>query len=869
MIGTLAQAFGFTGLALLIVIAPWAFGGNVVWYRQWSSLGAMVTLAPAAVFLLVNRRGPNALRIPWLGYLLAAAFLLGLAQVIPLPLSVVSQLSPHAVSVQSAGSASVGEPMGDRLAISLYPSSTLDDLSLLGLCFAAYLIAATALPTRKAQLGLLAIIAANGTATAIFGLIQQLTFNGMLYWEVPLRFGGKPFAAFVNRNHAGGYLNMCLAASLAVIVYTLSRNQNNYGMDTEDFAQPYARGGTVRGGLRAFLANLDGQGLLSIAFAACAMVGTVCCLSRGAMLSLVAATLITTFAALRVRRSVTLVVGGVVVMSICIGLAVWLANASELRSRWGNTVTELEEGSNSRIDHWQDVTSVCRDYYRTGTGLGTYRYAYRPYESQIHNGWFKHAENQYLESFVELGWAGPTLILIAILTVFRAAIRLMAIRRDSLAFAVGVAGLFAIGSQAVHSSFDFGLYMPANALLCATLCGMVTAGIASTNPSRTHWSVPVSTTRRLAESLLLIATTGVLIWGGWHSMGYAAVQTALSDAHNVSLDQSTPLDETDEQIRAFQSALTRSSGNADAHIRIAELHIQRYRKRAMDALKQSLPWSDDILWDYTSPMALHGRSCALRKTSPERFQQLRQESVIQEEVVPAVKHLLAARQCCPLDQRAYFRLAELFVAAPDDRPDFDESRLVLLSVYLAPNNPDVLFDAGLLDWQAGRQSIALAEWRKSLSLSVKSADTMFTFLADEGLDIQQVISDLVPTDSPSIIAIGRQLSDPRHRMLLANRAEASLEGTFLPDSQQVHLQGAIHELKGQMGAAIDAYQSACSSEPSNLAWHYQLAKLLEREGRLDEAAEQAAKCVKLAPQTLLYRQLLRRIRLKRQQSGAP
>jgi len=61
----------------------------------------------------------------------------------------------------------------------------------------------------------LLIMAINGVAIAFFGLVQQLTWNGRLFWQVPLEQGGEPFGPFVDRNHAGGFLTLCLAAPSA------------------------------------------------------------------------------------------------------------------------------------------------------------------------------------------------------------------------------------------------------------------------------------------------------------------------------------------------------------------------------------------------------------------------------------------------------------------------------------------------------------------------------------------------------------------------------------------------------------------------------------------------------------------------------
>ena len=40
-------------------------------------------------------------------------------------------------------------------------------------------------------------------------------------------------------------------------------------------------------------------------------------------------------------------------------------------------------------------------------------------------------------------------------------------------FPIALVGLFALSTQAIHACFDFGLYLPANMVLFALLCGAI------------------------------------------------------------------------------------------------------------------------------------------------------------------------------------------------------------------------------------------------------------------------------------------------------------------------------------------------------------------------------------------------------------
>ena len=877
MIGKLAQGLSFVGLSLMIVSAPWAFGGNVAWFQKWLFVVACCTLLPSTLFLLLNRGKPNAQQVPVIAYGLLVALLAGFFQITPLPQAVLKAISPHALEAQRLSATAVGEELPDQLPISLYPTSTANDLALLGLMAVVFVVASTAINDRRYQVAILGIAAANGAAFAVFGLVQQLSFNGMLYWTIPLRFGGRPFAAFVNRNHAGGYLNMCIAASLALIVYALTRRQADYGSGPDDFSLQLARGGPLAGGITGLIANLDAVGLVSMTFAACATIGTVCSVSRGAILALVCAAAITALVAVRARGTVGLATGAIVVLIVCIGMAAWLGKTELLQERWGDTVSDLRSNSNSRIDHWQDVLGVFGDYWITGTGLGTYRFAYRPYETQLSTGWFMHAENQYLEAAVEMGWLGLILIIGSIATVFFFAVRLIHHRGDSLALGIGLAGLYMISSQAVQSGFDFGLYMPANAILCAAIAGLVTAKIPNNDGSETKWSAPASQFSRICQMGLLVILSVWLLWGTVRAFQKSSIESAFDAAYKEAAvtdgeaeeiaDTQEALAEVDRNIAKFESAIAKMPGNAEAQFRVAELHIQRYRLMALGELRKTMDSNDELLWQLTLPISFHRRSHELTE---QGRQELRKLPLVQSELDPAVEHLLAARRSCPVMHKTHFRLADLYVLLPRAADDdtFDDSTLVQTAVQLAPNDPDVLFRAGLLDWQAGRDAKARAEWRKSLDLSSFHAAPIFEFVATQNMDPAQVVAEIVPAAPSRIVEVARQIKDQGYRTRLAEKAKQALSLAPQTPGLRSHLEASILELNSQIPEAIELYYQAGKENPNNISWWHKLSLLLLREKRFDEASRCAAECIKLAPGDQRYRQLLRRIRLESRQHDA-
>ena len=52
----------------------------------------------------------------------------------------------------------------------------------------------------------------------MFGILQQLTFNGKLYWFREMRYGGMPFGPYVNRNHFAGFAELVIPIALVPLV---------------------------------------------------------------------------------------------------------------------------------------------------------------------------------------------------------------------------------------------------------------------------------------------------------------------------------------------------------------------------------------------------------------------------------------------------------------------------------------------------------------------------------------------------------------------------------------------------------------------------------------------------------------------------
>ena len=65
-----------------------------------------------------------------------------------------------------------------------------------------------------------------GFVVSLFGIIQHFSFNGKLYWFVPLPSGAGPFGPFVNGDHFAGFVELTAPLGLALLLFRSRRQEN-------------------------------------------------------------------------------------------------------------------------------------------------------------------------------------------------------------------------------------------------------------------------------------------------------------------------------------------------------------------------------------------------------------------------------------------------------------------------------------------------------------------------------------------------------------------------------------------------------------------------------------------------------------------
>jgi O-antigen ligase len=370
---------------------------------------------------------------------------------LPVSRSALSAISPDAAALRTETEGLLGESPSSA-PWSLAPYQSLRGLWLFvavaGIFFLAFRAARTSEGARRLGLGLLLL----GAASGFFGIgafLAELRSASGLATEA-LRASG----TFGNPNHYAAFQSMLLLSSLGVFLWLR------------------AKAGTAPRGRRSNeggLAGIAGLGIIVIALS------LLLSLSRSGIASALAGALV--FAALSRRaersasrgsahRSLAAIALAIGAVFLWIGVEPLVGRFTGLADSWNEEAT--------RVQVWRDSAPAVRDFWMTGSGLGSFRYVsgrYRTFGGRIFYSW---AHNDYLQLAIELGLPGVLLVSWLVLALVRASRRVrLELLPDPALSALHTGFASALVAVALHSLTDFSLHLPANLALCAALAGAV------------------------------------------------------------------------------------------------------------------------------------------------------------------------------------------------------------------------------------------------------------------------------------------------------------------------------------------------------------------------------------------------------------
>ena len=470
---------------VLLLLTPWLYG-SVGWESQkllfLSGLGLLVTVGVYCGYKLVQKS--ELPRVPLVSWLFVALAIYSFLQSGAVFDRDTNSIAPPSVALQKWGlgegevKLSEGRMMladfvrpdsnapcdasitqSSKLAWSIEPLHTRAAIGALLICALLTFCGTTFFSDKQGQVTLLIAMTLVGVAVACFGFLGAYSYRSENV--LGLRTGSS-FACFKSKNSAGAYLNICLAASMGLVTWAML----NLRRKDTDFRYKVADATIlmkIRGAIEDFLSELNTPQIAAVICSVVIGIAVLVSQCRGAAMAAVAALIATVVLVgkKRSRGSNAIAPMLIILASLAASAAFQLDENSYERLE---TLAEFDLEADSisgRVYIWSVAREAMNFFGLLGSGLGTFHYAYLPFQHPTSPGWFYHAESLYLQIGVELGYLGLFTVL-AVLFVIGAKLQAR-VHTDAwkAITPIRVAGTFLFFSQIVHSSVDFGLILPA------------------------------------------------------------------------------------------------------------------------------------------------------------------------------------------------------------------------------------------------------------------------------------------------------------------------------------------------------------------------------------------------------------------------
>ena len=156
-------------------------------------------------------------------------------------------------------------------------------------------------------------------------------------------------------------------------------------------------------------------------------------------------------------------------------LTVWLTMFSP--GGIGQRMARLSNiAANDRMTMARDSMKMIAARPVLGWGLGTFPVVYPSFRTFYTNFFVNAAHNDYVQTAVETGLSGLSVVCIFVVSLYRRALRNVAHWRSEVGSATRLAAMIGATGILIHSFYDFNLQIPANAALFFVLSAVATAG---------------------------------------------------------------------------------------------------------------------------------------------------------------------------------------------------------------------------------------------------------------------------------------------------------------------------------------------------------------------------------------------------------
>ncbi|MBY0463988.1 MAG: O-antigen ligase family protein [Burkholderiales bacterium] len=382
-----------------------------------------------------------------LGLLLAFVGLVWL-QTWELPAEVVRALSPEAWQVQ--------HDMNSAYALSLDVNQT-RLYAALSVAYACCFVVVVMCVRDKPRLDRLAYwLVLTGVAQAVLAIVlYSVKARYFVFYTEVVHV--TTLGTFVNRNHFAGLMELCLGVGVGLMLARLG-GVHEVKLNWRERAVYWLQ----------FL--LSPKMILRMLLVVM-VIALVLTRSRMGNTGFFASLLVVGLIALALtRRSapamVTLIVSLILVDIFVVGTWVGLEKVVE-RAQGPQFGIDVDY----RADVAANAVNLVRDFPVVGTGGGSFYNSYIRYRTLL-PGFFDHAHHDYLELAGDFGLIGLGLLGALVISTFWVSALNLARRRSSLPRGISFGVMMALAAIAIHSTVDFNLQIPSNALLTVVVLAM-------------------------------------------------------------------------------------------------------------------------------------------------------------------------------------------------------------------------------------------------------------------------------------------------------------------------------------------------------------------------------------------------------------
>jgi tetratricopeptide (TPR) repeat protein/O-antigen ligase len=377
---------------------------------------------------------------------------------------------------------------------SVSPYATEQSVRLYLAYFGLLLVLSNYLVTRARIERLLWALVALGVVYAVLGLATQALGAHRILWFPKKYYGDRLTSTFVNPNHQALYLSVPLFLAIGLLL-----------------RPRLGRGGRVRpaGDPPSPSTALALKVLL---MGASVIMGAALLLtqSRGGLFSVLTGLIVVLTLTLYGRTSKRVPL----ILALTIALFVLYASTFGLDLVVQRLSMAIREPFlDLRWPTWSGTLAVVNDAPVLGVGLGAFEDAFRGHQPlAIWTGYLvDYAHNDYLQLLAETGLIGAMILVWALVGLVTFVVVRWMGRQDPFVRGLVTGGLGALSAILAHSAMDFGLHMPANALLLVTLSALLPA-VVTLRLHRTGyrvdlpaWRAPLSSmTSRMAATAVLV-----------------------------------------------------------------------------------------------------------------------------------------------------------------------------------------------------------------------------------------------------------------------------------------------------------------------------------------------------------------------------